>query len=471
MKKNKYRKLAINTIIFTIGSFGSKVLSFIIVPLYTFVLTTEEFGIVDLYSTTLSLMIPFTTLVIYEGIIRYLTTNEITNKQAISSGFLVFLFGACISIAGTPIYCLFIGTSEYIWLFIVTLIFNTYNQIFSNYLRANNKNIAFSINGIIVVASTVFFNLFFLIVLKIGLKGYLYSLLIAQIMASIQVTIQGKILNNIDFKSLSKKILIKHLKYCVPLIPNGLMWWIMNAADKYLINYYLGSSYNGIYALSMKFPSVLNLVYSIFMQAWQLSAIEEGKNKNSSEFYSNVFIFTTAALTFISSLIILFIKPLFSVVIDDSFSIAWQYVPFLCIAGMFSCTATFMGVVYMIEEKSYKSFFTTFIGALVNLLLSWILIERMGLYGVAIGTGIGYLVVAIIRIIDANKSIHMQFYFYKVILSILILILQGILIIRIETIYSQICGFVLLFILILIYYKEFINLLCFFKRNYLDIKR
>lgn len=70
----------------------------------------------------------------------------------------------------------------------------------------------------------------------------------------------------VSFKCIDKKILKMILKYSIPLVPNSLMWWIMAAGDKYIINYFLGDSANGIYSLALKIPQIINMVYSLFIQ-------------------------------------------------------------------------------------------------------------------------------------------------------------------------------------------------------------
>lgn len=465
MPNNRYKNLAKNTLIFAVGSFGSKVLSFLIVPLYTYVLTKNDYGIIDLYTTSISLMIPFITIVIYEGIIRYLTTKQISDSQAVTSAFVIFVFGVALCVIGVPFYNIILRNSDYIYLFVITLIFNSYNQIFSHYLRASNNNIAFTINGIIVTGVTVSLNLLFLVFFKFGILGYLLSLLFAQIIASIQATIQGHIFKKIHIKCLNITILKMLVRYCIPLIPNGLMWWVMNAGDKYIINYYLGTESNGIYALSMKIPTIISMVYAIFMQAWQLSAIEEGGKHDSGVFYSKVFSTTTAFLAFISSIIIILIKPLFKLVINEEFVEAWKYVPFLCVAVLISCIATFSGVVYMVEEKSYKSFITTFIGAIGNIIFNFLLVRHYGLYGVAVGTAIGYFMVALIRMRDAKKMSNMSFEWGKLLGTLAILICQGICVIVLQSYVVYIVGILMLCILIFMYRKECSNIISLVERR------
>ena len=98
----KYRSLARNMAIYTVGTFGSKVLTFLILPLYTYYLSTEDYGNIDLFSTAVSLMLPFTSLVIYEAVIRFATKNEISKEAAVCVCVIVFLVGAGIALAGVP---------------------------------------------------------------------------------------------------------------------------------------------------------------------------------------------------------------------------------------------------------------------------------------------------------------------------------------------------------------------------------
>ena len=59
---NKSKELVKGTLIYAIGSFGSKILSLLIVPLYTFFIVPEELGNYDLILTTVNLLIPIITL-------------------------------------------------------------------------------------------------------------------------------------------------------------------------------------------------------------------------------------------------------------------------------------------------------------------------------------------------------------------------------------------------------------------------
>lgn len=126
------------------------------------------------------------------------------------------------------------------------------------------------------------------------------------------------------------------LKYSIPLVPNSLMWWIMAAGDKYIINYFLGDSANGIYSLALKIPQIINMVYSLFIQAWQMSAIEVESSEDKKGFYQNVFNVTSFGMVFITIGIVMLIKPVYVGVMSKEFAIAWEYVPLLSVSTIIS---------------------------------------------------------------------------------------------------------------------------------------
>ena len=77
------------------------------------------------------------------------------------------------------------------------------------------------------------------------------------------------------------------LRYCIPLIPTAIFWWIMGVSDRYMVKWFLGGAANGIYAVAYKIPTILTILATVFMDAWQLSAITEssGDRESHLQFY------------------------------------------------------------------------------------------------------------------------------------------------------------------------------------------
>ena len=90
---SRIKDLAKNTLIITIGRISTQFITFLLLPLYTALLTTEEYGTVDLITTLVQLFIPIVSLMIDQGVFRYLLSseNENTKKEVISNAFFLLL--------------------------------------------------------------------------------------------------------------------------------------------------------------------------------------------------------------------------------------------------------------------------------------------------------------------------------------------------------------------------------------------
>ena len=163
--EKKYKKLLKNTSIFALGTFGSKLLLFLIVPIYTHILSTSDYGTIDLITATVSLMLPFTTLLIYEAAIRFLIAKEYSEKEVFNNCIFMFFTGSLLSICISPIILHFLELSKYYLIFVCLIILTSYTTIFGQYLRATGDNWGFSISGIINTFATVTLNLFFLLII------------------------------------------------------------------------------------------------------------------------------------------------------------------------------------------------------------------------------------------------------------------------------------------------------------------
>ena len=69
-EKNRY--LFKNTLIFTLGNFGSKFITFLLVPLYTNTLSTSGYGVLDIINAIIMIGVPIVTLNISESVMRFL---------------------------------------------------------------------------------------------------------------------------------------------------------------------------------------------------------------------------------------------------------------------------------------------------------------------------------------------------------------------------------------------------------------
>lgn len=238
MDRNK--RLVKTTIIYFIGTFGSKLLIFFLLPLYSNWLSTGQYGNLNLLTNVVPLIGPIFTLQITETIFRFLcTAKEEERSQYISNAFFLLFAGLLIfSIIYIPIAI--VTKFEYSILFIVYFITNYLAMFFQQVLRGLGKNVDYSITGIISTLMQLLINIAMIRIL------YEKSILLATIVGSaivvVYALIRTRFIKYINIKLISKNIVKKMLKYSLPLIPNQISWWFNDTVGLYILRFFAGSS-------------------------------------------------------------------------------------------------------------------------------------------------------------------------------------------------------------------------------------
>ena len=449
---DKYVKLAKNTGIFAIANIGSSLVSFLLVRFYTELLTTEQYGTVDMITTTSSMLIPFLTLAIVEGVFRFSIDSK-DKSSVLSIGLYVTLFGNIIfSIIGRIVLGMTVYVQYSLWMGIIIFV-TSFDNIFAQFVRGVGRVKIFALSGILKTTVIICTNIVLLGYFGLKTEGYLISMIIGEIASAVYLLISCKCWKYLLLKP-DKHVFREMITYSIPLMPSSLAWWIMNASDKYMLLYYIGIEANGIYAVAHKLPTIINLFNNLFFQAWQLSAVEESKDNISSHaFYSSVFNTLAMILICIASFVLLLLKVLMSVLVADSYTVAWRYSPFLVIAMVFSAFSSFFGTNYTAAKKTKGAFKTTLIGAITNLLLNYLLIRMFGINGATFATMISFFVMWIIRDIDTSRYVKIYWNKKKLATSLCLLLFQAF-VITMNAPYFYLYEFISFIMIMLIYFEE-----------------
>lgn len=427
-KKGKYTYLAKNTILFTISSFGSKLLSFFLVPFYTTILSTEDYGTADLITTTASLLIFAFTLNIGDSVLRFTIERKNNREEILNFGVKVLLIGSSILVLNI-LFCrnfsLF-GWEDYCYLFLfLTFFTSAMNGIITNYLRAIDRIAAVAVSGIITTATIMGCNLLFLLVFRMGVIGYMLSNILGYVTSILYFVFLIRREIFIIFKSsCNNHTKVAMCRYSIPLIFNGIAWWMNSSIDKYFITAICGVGINGIYAVSQKIPSVLSMFNTIFGQAWNLSAIKEFDSEDKDGFFSNTYKIYNTGLVITCSILILINIPLAKLLFSNDFFSAWQYSSILLMSMLFSAMSSFLGSVFSAVKNSKIFAISTVIAAIVNMILNAVLIPWIGAVGAAIATLISFFSVWLIRLLCVRKYICMRISVFTDCIAYILLILQ-----------------------------------------------
>jgi O-antigen/teichoic acid export membrane protein len=465
------KNLIKDTIIYGIGTFGSRILTFLLLPLYTHYFTTKEFGTWDLISVTISLIIPFISHEVLSAVYRWLLEeNDIEKRKIIiSTGF----FYTCRNLLFFNIVALvLINMIEVpnIILILCMINFSILSEYIQKCLRGLGHNIQFALFGIIFTLVNLFTNIICIFVFQIRIE----TLFIASIVSSVTVLIIGwnflKFHKYLSLKSYSKKMLKTFLKYSFPMVPGVLCWWIMSAFDRFIINLYLGEDAIGIYAISNRLPAIILMISSIFQLAWQDNAIKIYKNDDRDQYYTQIFkryfrFMATSCIILIASN-----RFVIELIVGSQFQDAWKYTGLLYIASLFSAFSSFWGAGYHGSKNTKIILKTTLIGAVVNIIMILIMINYIGLYAAPISTLLGFFFMWLSRLFDKNKLFEINF--DKRDFSILMLLIITILLSSfIQSNILDICLILFAIIIFIAYNKEIFNELSNFSRRILSKKK
>lgn len=458
----KYKELFKNLGLLTISNFGSKILTFLLVPLYTNVLTIGEYGTYDLYITTTLLLSPVLSLNIADSVMRFALEKGRNQRDVFTVGFIriltaISVFAVVVSLNyAFDIIPVFNQFPFFLWLYFALSL--TYDFL-TQFTRGMDKISDLAVAGLLNSATTVALNILFLLVIKIGLTGYFLANCLAFIVPIIYLTLRLKTYKMLNIKFKDKPLKKEMERYSTPIIFNTISWWINNVSDRYIITWILGVEANGIYSVAYKIPSVLNVFQSIFSQAWTISAIKEFDDENK-KFYSSIYKIYNFSMVFVCSVLLLFNQLIAKILFAKEFYEAWKYAPFLLISVVFGSLSGFLGGVFSAAKKSTTFAKTTIVGAVINIVLNIALVIKMGAIGAAIATLISYFIVWASRFYEANKIIKFEINLKRDFVSYLILLAQAIIMVLVSNcIIKYISIIVLLIILILINLSEFKTLI------------
>lgn len=462
---SRIKELLTNTAVFAIANMGSKIMVFLMVPLYTAVLTSEEYGIADMAQTTATMLFPIFSLMISEAVLRFCFIKDYSVQEVFSIGLRITFLGILICILTGllfPIIPLFNELGNYVWFIPILFTTNSLVNFFHKFARGIDKVKVSAYSGIIQTFTVITLNLYFLLVIKIGVLGYLLAYVIGDFVAIIYMAYKTE-----AFSQYCKKhngiLRGSMLRYSIPLVPNSLSWWALSSVNRYIALAWIGVSAVGIYSATLRLPSILTVLCDIFAQAWILSAIKGYGSDESKAFIISMYNKYFSLLIIITALMILFSHPFARILLSGDFCLYWRVTPFLYISVFFGALVGFLGSIFSAERKNKIQFISTMVGALVSIIITFIFLRSQGVVILAISTMLGYYAIWLIRSIGAKKYIKLKISTFNASFQGLILLAEAIFVCK-EWYYSAVS---LIFLLVFCNQKE---IFCLLKFTFFEIK-
>ena len=395
---NENKRLLKNTGIIAIGNISTKLISFFLLPIYTALLSTSEYGTFDYILSIATFCVPFVSLLMDESIFRFLIDckTELDEKRVISTLIIVVFIGMiCFAIIGIPVMN-FLDYS-YTYYAVVYILLCVISGMISALLRGIGRTDQYAIFNFLSGATNVVLNVFFIAVLRQGLRGMLAASILSLLIVSTIFIFKMRLWLYIDLKNVDSKLAKSMITYSFPLIPNKISWTIINLSDRIILMNVVGSAATGLYAVSYKFPNLMDTVYGFFYQSWKESSARVLGNESQNDFYNMVYKYLKNFMFAIVLGLTAFMPIIFKILINKNYYNAIYYVPILLIATYFANISGFYGGIFTAYKDTKIMGTTTIAAAVINLVINLFTIKWIGVYAAALSTLIANLVVYMYR--------------------------------------------------------------------------
>ncbi|WP_394917634.1 lipopolysaccharide biosynthesis protein [uncultured Robinsoniella sp.] len=443
----KSRSLLVGTIIYAIGNFGTKILSFLIVPLYTYYIEPSDMGNLDLINTTVSLLSPLITMKISDAAYKWMIQDESNNQDYISAAIKLLFRNCLFCIIFLCILKFFVPIWKFYY-FLPMLIMDRILECFQKLLRGLKKQKLYAVTGILYTAIYLLLNVIRVVYFNQGVTALLQNSIISQVIVIIVILLFEKRIRNIKILNNYKKLQHEMLSYSIPLVPSALNWWVMSASDRYIIKFFLGSAANGIYAVAYKFPSVLSTIFAMFNNSWTDMILSDmDTDNNSKDYYTKIFE-QFYRLSF--GLILVLIpatKIVTNLILSEAYKTASTYIAFLYLGTVFQGFSSFYSVGYLRGGKTKRAATTSIYGAVVNILIDLFFIKYLGLFAAALSTFLGFFTMWIMRVKDTKGVLPIEIHKIRFLLYLIACI-----VLSCFMIISEIKIEIILFIILLIWF-------------------
>ena len=416
---SREKELIKNTGILALGTIFPKVASLLMLPIITGGLTNTEYGLYDLLTTIVLLLLPVATIQLQAAVFRFLieAREDETEQKGIITNVLVFT--VCSSAVVLTIMYFFLNSFSQIERIVIILYYflDIYVITLRQVARGLAKNMAYSISVIIHSFCELGGVVIFLELLHTGLLGVLISICISLFLSAVYLSWKIRIARYIDFQLLSKKKLLEMIKYAWPMIPNSLSSWVMSLSDRLVVSGIIGLEANAIYAAANKIPNLFGIVQSTVNLSWQENASIASGDTDSAEYFNRMFQRLFSILFGCMTLLIAAAPLLFRLLIRGNYQDAYIHMIILFFASYCASISSFLGGIYIANKRTKEIGITTLIAAGINLLIDLTFVHTIGIYAASISTLVSYIFLVVFRMINIQRFQKINFNIPFILLS------------------------------------------------------
>ena len=411
-EKSKLKLFIENFLIYGVGGVISKIIPFVMLPIIIYLLPDSRIvGISDLSNTLVSLMSAFAVMGMYDALYRMFFEREYDTdyKKKLCSTTLIYTIFCSIIVflimmVGRTFFSkAFLKDSSYEMIVVIsafTVLVGATNTIVSAPTRMQNKR------GIFLITNTLGPIISYSIAIIMIINGYYYiALPLAGLISALIIEVVFYFLNKewFSLELFDKKIIRDLLQIAIPLLPNFLVYWVFNSFDKVMIAELLTVSEEGIYSVAAKIGQISQLIYVAFAGGWQYFSFVTMREKKQVEMNSKIFEYL-GIISFVATMGLCSVSYLlFQLFFPKEYLKGYVVAPYLFLAPLLQMMFQVIANQFLVIKKTWPNLFILSGGALINVVLNYMLIPRIGIEGASIATLIGYIVSVTVCCFILNK--------------------------------------------------------------------
>ena len=392
--------------VYAIGNIGSKLITFLMVPLYTyFVHDTGDFGYYDVCLTVCLLLLPFFTLQLRDGAFRFLLDcdDETQRRRIVSFVARTMASSLVITLLVAIVLALFTDI-QHLGYAVGLLIAMSLQEVYSQVFRGLGNNRAFVMVGILSALGIGVFSVIFVAYLHWGIRGIFLANIIARLLALLLVEAKVRLITrhtswNIRIGKVGRDI----IRYTLPLLPGSLCWWLTGSSDRLFVTHFLGLDVNGVYAVAIRFTGIINTLAIIFYQAWQETAILQYHSPDRDRFFSRMFNSYIFLLGIILVGYVFLLKVNYGWLVAPQYHQSLNYIYPLGLSAVLFALSAFFDMGYQCAKDTSRTLPAIVLSAVINVILNFLLIKPLGVYGVILTQVITYTVLFTYRWHDMRR--------------------------------------------------------------------
>lgn len=405
--KKSYRTLVSDAAVFAAGNMLTKLIQFFLLPMYTALLTTEQYGVGELVNNTAELLYPLCCLGVYEGVFRFSIDRDSNKKAVFSTGIgMALSLAPIVAAAGVLGYA--VTGFDYTWQLVALCLITSIKAVCLQFSKGIGKTRLYASSGVVGALTLCCMGFLLLGVMGMGVNGYLMALVLSQGVQLVLVVVGARMWHYVSVAALSRPLARDLLRYSLPMIPNALAWWFVNLSGRYIVLFSQGAEVAGLYTAASKLPAVMNMVVTIFQQSWQIFSAREFDASDSRGSFGTVFKVFTAFLLCAGSFVIALTDPLSQIMLSGDFYAAHIFVPFLMLSSVISGYSTYFGTLYNAAKSNGMIFVTTMVGAFANVVIGAALAFAIGAWGPIVAGVMAYTLISLMRAYDTKRLIDVE---------------------------------------------------------------